>query len=161
MAAESSRAPRPRGAARRLAANRQLTNGGVGLRRCCPAELSFRLLISICANILIRVQIDKIFEALASGPRRQILAYLSKAELTTSDLASRIQMTAPSMSRHLSVLENAGLVTSQRRGSKVFYRLKPDSLVNTLTGFALEICPVAGPLKRESRALAKRRRVSE
>jgi hypothetical protein len=30
----------------------------------------------------------------------------------------------------------------------------PDSLVNTLTGFALEICPVAGPLKRESRAMA-------
>src|ERR1700722_10057108 len=104
---------------------------------------------------------DKIFEALASGPRRQILAYLSKAELTTSDLASRFQMTAPSMSRHLSVLENAGLVTSERRGSKVYYQLKSDSLVNTLTGFALEICPVAGPLKRESRALAKGRRGTE
>jgi DNA-binding transcriptional ArsR family regulator len=104
---------------------------------------------------------DKIFEALASGARRQILAYLSKAELTTSDLASRFRMTAPSMSRHLSVLENAGLVTSERRGSKVYYQLKSDSLVNTLTGFALEICPVAGPLKRESRALAKRRRVTE
>ena len=105
--------------------------------------------------------IDKIFEALASGPRRQILAYLSKTDLTTSDLATRFQMTAPSMSRHLSVLENAGLVTSERRGSKVYYRLESKSLVNTLTGFAFEICPVAGPLKRESKALAKRRRVTE
>lgn len=104
---------------------------------------------------------DKIFEALASGARRRILAYLSKTELTTSDLAARFQMTAPSMSRHLSVLENAGLVTSERRGSRVYYQLKSDSLVNTLTGFAFEICPVAGPLKRESKALAKRRRVSE
>lgn len=104
---------------------------------------------------------DKIFAALASGPRRRILAYLSKTELTTSDLAARFQMTAPSMSRHLSVLENAGLVTSERRGSRVYYQLKSDSLVNTLTGFAFEICPVAGPLKRESKALAKRRRVSE
>jgi DNA-binding transcriptional ArsR family regulator len=107
------------------------------------------------------MQADKIFEALASSPRRQILAYLSQTELTTSDLAARFKMTAPSISRHLSVLENAGLVTSERRGSKVFYHLKSDSLVNTLTGFAFEICPVAGPLKRESRALAKRRRVSE
>ena len=107
------------------------------------------------------MQTDKIFAALASGPRRRILAYLSKTELTTSDLAARFQMTAPSMSRHLSVLENAGLVTSERRGSKVYYQLKSDSLVNTLTGFAFEICPVAGPLKRESKALAKRRRISE
>jgi ArsR family transcriptional regulator len=107
------------------------------------------------------VKTDKIFEALASGPRRRVLALLSKTELTTSDLAARFQMTAPSMSRHLSVLENAGLVTSERRGSRVYYQLKSDSLVNTLTGFAFEICPVAGPLKRESKALAKRRRESE
>jgi DNA-binding transcriptional ArsR family regulator len=107
------------------------------------------------------VSIDKIFEALASRSRREILAYLSKAELTTSDLAARFQMSAPSMSRHLAVLENAGLVAGERKGQRVLYRLNPSSLVNTLTGFAFEICPVAGPLKRESRALAKRRRAAE
>ena len=48
----------------------------------------------------------------------------------------------------LVVLENAGLVTSERHGQRVLYRLTADNLVNTLTGFALEICPVAGPLKR-------------
>ena len=101
--------------------------------------------------------LDRIFDALASGPRRQILAYLSEAELTTSELAQRFKMTAPAISRHLSVLENAGLVTSERQGQRVLYRLNRDNLVNTLTGFAFEICPVAGPLKRESRALKKRR----
>jgi ArsR family transcriptional regulator, arsenate/arsenite/antimonite-responsive transcriptional repressor len=103
------------------------------------------------------MQTDRIFEALASSPRRQILAYLSKSELTTSELAERFSMTPPSISRHLSVLENAGLVVSARRGQMVYYRLTADNLVNTLTGFAFEICPVAGPLKRESRARAKRR----
>jgi DNA-binding transcriptional ArsR family regulator len=107
------------------------------------------------------MQVDRIFDALASRPRREILAYLSKAELTTAELAERFNMTAPSMSRHLSVLENAGLVTSERKGQRVLYRLTPDNLVNTLTGFAFEICPVGGPLKRESRALAKRRRTAE
>jgi DNA-binding transcriptional ArsR family regulator len=107
------------------------------------------------------MQIDRIFDALASRPRREILAYLSKAELTTAELAERFNMTAPSMSRHLSVLENAGLVTSERKGQRVLYRLTPDNLVNTLTGFAFEICPVGGPLKRQSRALAKRRKATE
>src|ERR1700678_3073550 len=88
------------------------------------------------------MQADKVFEALASSQRRQILAYLSKTEMTTSDLAARFEMTTPSMSRHLSVLENAGLVTSKRNGQKVFYQLVPNNLVNTLTGYALEICPV-------------------
>jgi ArsR family transcriptional regulator len=89
-----------------------------------------------------------------------LASYLSKTELTTAELAARFEMTAPSISRHLSVLENAGLVTSQRQGQRVLYRLNPDSLVNTLTGFAFEICPVARPLKRESRALAKRQRTT-
>jgi ArsR family transcriptional regulator, arsenate/arsenite/antimonite-responsive transcriptional repressor len=100
---------------------------------------------------------DKIFEAVASGPRRQILAYLSKAGMTTSELAAKLQMTAPSTSRHLSVLENAGLVTGQRQGQRVVYKLVPDSLVSTLTGFALEVCPLAGSLKRETRTIAKRK----
>jgi DNA-binding transcriptional ArsR family regulator len=104
------------------------------------------------------MSLDRIFDALASRPRREILAYLSKTELTTTELAERFAMSTPAVSRHLSVLENAGLVRSERRGQRVLYMLVPDNLVNTLTGFALEVCPVGGPLKRESRALAKSRK---
>ena len=102
--------------------------------------------------------IDRIFDALASRPRREILAYLSTNPLTTTELSDRFAMSTPAISRHLSVLETAGLVRSTREGQRVLYELVPDSLVNTLTGFAFEVCPVAGPLKRESRALAKRRK---
>jgi DNA-binding transcriptional ArsR family regulator len=100
------------------------------------------------------MSLDRVFEALASRPRREILAYLSAAELTTSELAERFQMSAPTISRHLSVLENADLVASERRGQYVYYRINPDNLVNSLTGFAFELCPVGGPLKRESRKIA-------
>lgn len=103
------------------------------------------------------MQLDKIFDALGSQPRRKILAYLSKTELTTTELAQRFSMSAPAVSRHLSVLENAGLVRAERRGQHVYYALVPDNLVNTLTSFAFEVCPVGGPLKRESRTLAKRK----
>jgi ArsR family transcriptional regulator, arsenate/arsenite/antimonite-responsive transcriptional repressor len=104
------------------------------------------------------MSLDKIFEALASGPRRQILAYLAEAELSTSQLAERFAMSAPAISRHLSVLENATLVTSERQGQFVMYRLNRDNLVNNLTGYALELCPVGRPLKRESRAIARQRK---
>lgn len=101
------------------------------------------------------MQTDKIFEALASTARRQILAYLSETELSTSELAARFAMSAPAISRHLSVLENAGLVSSKRQGQFVLYRLNQDHLVNTLNKFALEICPTGRALKRESAALKK------
>lgn len=101
------------------------------------------------------MSVDKVFEALASRPRREILAYLSAQELTAGEIAGRFAMSAPAISRHLSVLEAAGLVVGERRGQFVHYRLKPDNLLNSLTGFAFEICPTAGPLKRESRKRAK------
>ena len=103
------------------------------------------------------MQLDRIFDALASRPRREILAFLSKQELTTTELAERFAMSTPAISRHLSVLENAGLVRSERQGQRVLYSLVPDNLVNTLTGFAFEVCPVAGPLKREARARTRRK----
>lgn len=102
------------------------------------------------------MSIDRVFEALASRPRREILVYLSAQELTAGEIGQRFAMSAPAISRHLSVLEAAGLVASERRGQFVVYRLTPDNLVNTLSGFAFEICPSAGPLKRESRRQAKR-----
>lgn len=98
------------------------------------------------------MSLDRVFDALASRPRREILAYLTQSELTTSDLVARFAMSAPAISRHLSILEAAALVTSERRGSFVYYRLNGDNLVNTLTGFAFELCPVAGPLKREAKS---------
>lgn len=98
---------------------------------------------------------DRIFEALSSGVRRQILAYLSAGELSAGQIGERFDMSAPAISRHLSLLESAGLVTGERRGQFIVYRLNGDNLVNTLTGFAFEVCPTAGPLKREARAMAK------
>src|SRR6185436_8501621 len=101
--------------------------------------------------------LSQIFDALASEPRRRILAYLSAAELTTSELAERFAMTTPAISRHLSVLENAGLVSSERQGQRVLYRINQDNLVNTLADFAFVVCPVGRPLKKESQALRKLR----
>ncbi|MBA3836290.1 MAG: helix-turn-helix transcriptional regulator [Sphingomonas sp.] len=98
---------------------------------------------------------QKVFEALASTPRRKILAYLAHAELSAGDIAARFEMSKPAISQHLAILENAGLVRCEKRGQFVFYQLEPDALANTLNGYVQEVCPVSRPLKSESAALAR------
>ena len=100
---------------------------------------------------------EKIFEALASTARRKILAYLSATDLTAGEIADRFAMTKPAISKHLRVLEGAGLVRSEKRGQFVHYSLVRQSLANTLNGFIQEVCPVSRPLKRESAQLKAKR----
>ena len=101
---------------------------------------------------------QRVFEALSSTVRRKILAYLSHAELTAGEIAARFDISKPAVSQHLAVLENAGLVTSEKRGQYVHYRRVEDHLANTLNSYLQEVCPVSGPLKAESAEIARRRR---
>lgn len=98
---------------------------------------------------------QRVFEALSSITRRKILAYLAHAELTAGEIAARFEISKPAVSQHLSILEAAGLVTSEKRGQFVHYRLAPDNLINTLNDFAQEVCPVSKPLKVESARLGR------
>ena len=98
---------------------------------------------------------DNVFAALASTPRRKILAYLSETSLTAGEIAERFEMTKPSLSKHLRILQEAGLVTSEKRGQFVHYSLADDNLLGTLHNLLATFCPVGGPLKKESAALAK------
>ena len=99
---------------------------------------------------------DRVFEALASTPRRKILAYLNAGELTAGEIGERFDFSKPALSGHLRILEDAGLVTREKRGQFVFFSLVPERLANTIFAWASEVCPVAGPLKRErKKAVAK------
>lgn len=98
---------------------------------------------------------QKVFEALASTVRRKILAYLAHGELTAGEIASRFEISKPSVSQHLSVLENAGLVVSEKRAQFVHYRVVQENLANTLNSYLQEVCPVSRTLKRESRSAAE------
>jgi len=100
---------------------------------------------------------DRIFEALASQVRRKILAYLSATDLTAGEIAERFEISKPSISKHLSLLEGAGLIASKREGQFIRYSLVQDNLVNTLNGFVQEVCPVSRPLKKESQAKARQK----
>jgi DNA-binding transcriptional ArsR family regulator len=93
--------------------------------------------------------VDGVFAALASQPRRRILAFLSQTALSTADLAARFGISAPAVSRHLAVLLAAGLVATERQGQRVLYRLRREVLLDALARFASE---VDGPLRRAPQA---------
>jgi DNA-binding transcriptional ArsR family regulator len=86
-----------------------------------------------------------VFAALASAPRRQVIAFLAQTALSTSELAQRFGVSAPAVSRHLAVLQRAGLVSAERQGQRVLYRLNRDALLDALAGLA---SVVDGPLRR-------------
>jgi DNA-binding transcriptional ArsR family regulator len=90
---------------------------------------------------------DRVLDALASGPRRAMLRALAERERTTGELAGALGISAPAASRHLSVLEHAGVVTSRRDGQRVLYGLVRDALIEALAGFAAELAAGAGPAR--------------
>jgi DNA-binding transcriptional ArsR family regulator len=68
------------------------------------------------------------FSALADPTRRAILARLSQGEATVNELAKPFAMSLPSISRHLKVLETAGLITRGREAQWRPCKLKPEPL---------------------------------
>ena len=66
---------------------------------------------------------DRTIRALADPTRREILKLLRAGPLAAGDIASRFPMTGASVSHHLSVLKEAGLVQAERDGRSIVYTL--------------------------------------
>ena len=72
--------------------------------------------------------LDAVFSALADPTRRAILARLARGEATVMELAAPFEMTQPAVSRHLKVLEGAGLIVRRAEGTKRPCRLAPGAI---------------------------------
>jgi DNA-binding transcriptional ArsR family regulator len=72
--------------------------------------------------------IGSVFTALADPTRRAILVRLAEGEATVGVLSRPFEISAPAISRHLKVLEQAELITNERRGKERVCRLRPDTL---------------------------------
>ena len=73
-------------------------------------------------------QLDAVFHALAHDARRDMLRRLADRELTVGELAEPLQMSLPAASKHLRVLEEAGLVRRTVMGRRHVCRLDPRPL---------------------------------
>jgi ArsR family transcriptional regulator len=66
---------------------------------------------------------NHVFHALDDPTRRQILEMLKSEDLSAGEIASEFEMTKPSVSHHLDILKQAGLVIAMRRGQFQVYSL--------------------------------------
>lgn len=73
--------------------------------------------------------LDRTFDALANQPRREIVARLAGGGLSTRDLAQHFSFTKQALSRHLSLLEGAGVVERAASGRAHLLTLRPQPLV--------------------------------
>lgn len=93
----------------------------------------------------------KIFAALADPTRRQILQELKDGELPAGEIVSRFALSGPAISRHLSILETAGLVASRREANRIYYHLETEPLADTLGDFLSAVCPTQIVYRRKKR----------
>jgi DNA-binding transcriptional ArsR family regulator len=82
-----------------------------------------------------------VFRALADPTRRQILQDLREGELAAGEIAARFPISGPSISRHLTVLKSAGLVTERREANRIYYSLVEERLAVTVGNFLSVVCP--------------------
>lgn len=67
--------------------------------------------------------IDDVFRALSDPTRREILRMLRKRDMTAGEIAERFDLAKSTLSGHFTSLKHAGLIVSERMGTKIVYSL--------------------------------------
>ena len=81
-------------------------------------------------------QLDAVFGALADPIRRVLLTWLTEGEASVAELAAPFPMSQPAISRHLKVLEDAGLITRSRQATVRLSHLRAEPLRDAATWLA-------------------------
>ncbi len=77
------------------------------------------------------VELARVFKAMGDPVRLRLLSLIAShegGEACVCDLTGVFDLTGPTISHHLKVLREAGLITGDRRGTWVYYRVRPDAL---------------------------------
>ncbi|HWR82291.1 MAG TPA: metalloregulator ArsR/SmtB family transcription factor [Candidatus Deferrimicrobium sp.] len=94
---------------------------------------------------------SKFFKAFGDMSRLRILMVLSGGEMTVTGITKAVGLSQPTVSRHLSVLREADIVSDRRQGQQVFYRLNKDVVASCCDGLcgclAIKIRPGKAGIK--------------
>jgi len=85
-------------------------------------------MLALAEQITAPGDLDAMFAALADPTRRAILVRLTEGEASVMDLAEPFTMSQPAISKHLKVLERAGLISRHREGQRRPCRVRPERL---------------------------------
>ncbi len=112
-----------------------------GLRQSCTASEHGNELRTLGSEVSRDVDLSPagdVFAALSNPDRLVILRMLAPRELCVCEISFALQMTQPTTSHHLGILERAGLVEAQHKGKWTFYRI-PDRRILRLVDAGIEL----------------------
>lgn len=78
------------------------------------------------------------FKALSDPTRREILSLLKRGAMTAGEIGTKFEITGASISHHLAVLRDSGLITDDRRGKYIYYELNM-TVLDELLGWAADL----------------------
>ena len=105
-----------------------LTGPGAGMQSCSPPLTGEPLSEAVAAELA------QVFKALGDPVRLRLVSLIGAhqgGEVCVCDLTTAFDLTQPTISHHLRVLRQAGIIDSERRGTWVYYRLVPAALERT------------------------------
>lgn len=77
----------------------------------------------------------KVFKALSDKTRREILKLLNDKDMNAGEIAKHFDMSKPSISKHLDVLREAELISSEKKGQFIIYSINTTVIQEVLGGF--------------------------
>ena len=78
---------------------------------------------------------SKVFEALSDETRREILKLLSKKDMSAGEISDHFNMSKPSISKHLEILRESELISSERKGQFIIYSINTSVIQEVLGNF--------------------------
>lgn len=90
---------------------------------------------------------QSVFEALSHPVRREILKLLRERAMSAGEIAERFTLAKPTLSGHFTVLKHAGLITAERRGTVILYRLNV-SVMEDMLAAVIDLAGKAPALPR-------------
>ena len=105
---------------------------------CTPAERITQLKSRIGENGKNLQELEYFFSALGDATRLKMLKIIADEELCACEVMAALELTQPTTSHHLGILERAGLLSSRRDGKWVFYKIASSQVKNLIAkGFNL------------------------
>lgn len=84
------------------------------------------------------MSLSSAFKALSDPVRRKILYMLREKDMTAGEIAEKFDVSWPTISHHLSVLKQAGMILDERRGQNIYYSLNT-SVFEEIVAFLMEL----------------------
>lgn len=112
---------------------KRLVSQGLVDSSCTPAERITQLKSRIAEGDKTFREMESFFSALGDVTRLKILKLIGDEELCSCEVMAALELTQPTTSHHIGILERAGLLSSRRNGKWVFYRISTPKIGTLLT----------------------------